>query len=904
MPTINVNGAGGGKGGKGGGPNKQSAVARAWQNLIDNPSVSSASAFRIAWQNSPVADQIFHMGKASSSPGSKDKFAAAIKALRSQPGPQAIPRLTYQPMTPRLNAQHKVYAGQVGTFGRGIITVDQHGVAYPHKGGLPARIPGTGFTMVGGGGRGGGANFYSGAGGTYPERGGVPALYNQSRALVPTKRMETALVKIERATESSARTDKVIAGKLAGGGGYSANYDRPDYSASYDIPGTMAGQRAAARRAGVRHKYQAPRSKYGRIIGGLAGGAIGQALSRASSGSGWFGSLGAGVGGFLGAGAGPAGVLEGAAAGEFVGHAIGKVTRTAVYAPMKYGAMLNTDQSAAALKSQQKILAARLARAGHFNRHALETAIAKRGNIPHKWQSILGETPASTMATMAQMGVVPGSPYAASRMVMGSRIGSQLPAMGALPSGVWQSGVASGIVNGYVKPGMRGELGFAEVLAPALGNANRLGASSLQILSSMNRSLARLAGSGGTVNARGISALYGQALSSGLPGGRSGDLAAAGIQSSTAMMAGTGSNPVTTMIAARWTQRHGGSLKSLQSALHKVSPGVFSGAMKTKAGRSWLQDIVTETKAGNLAFATGLTSQFLQSHPRAATAILGQGAVMMSGFGNEPGALGRANRLVAKTYAHGGLFHPGSVGQTIGSSGSSPVAGVYSGKVAQELYNKTLLAHPNWHDKNKKMYESTLKSMGYSPGDINRLMLAGKVTGRSPLELAVLNKTEGGLYSLSRTAGPGNGGGPFQMIPTTKAAMGGAGGLHGRLGNAVEAGNYLNHIKRLHPNATTAELFGYYQHGPAGNFRDRDWQMAGGALGRILPTQTYRNTSATGQASMAGASDAFAIWTDKIVASAGAMDGLDKSVNAVTAAFTKLNRTAAPMHTQPAHRGP
>lgn len=895
MPTINLNGAGGGKGGKGGSGGKQSAVARAWQNLIENPSVSSAADFRIAWQNSPVADQIFHMGRASSSPGSKDKFAAAIKALRSVPtssGPQGIPRLTYQPMTPRLNAMHKVYAGQVGTFGRGTITIDQNGVAYPHKGGLPARIPGTGFTMVGGGGgRGGGANFYSGAGGTYPERGGVPALYNQSRALVPTKRIETALVKIERATESSARTDKVIAGKVAGGGGYSGNYDKPDYSASYDIPGTLAGQRAAARKAGVR--YRAPTSNYGRhtsrLAAALGGGAGGQLLARAAhgGGAGIGGLVGGAIGGLIGSAAGGIGAVPGALVGSDLGALASKAAGAVVRAPQDYARFLASEQQRAAPVIAMKKLAAGLGRAGHYSRHALTHDLWKRGNIPHAWQSTLGLTPQSSAALLQQTGVVPSSPYAARRIIEGSRIGAFMPDAGGLPSGAWQASVASGIRHGYVSPGMRGEMGLATQLAPALGAANRMGASSLQILSSMNRSLASLAAKG-TVNPGGIGAIYARALGTGLPGGRSGALAASAIQSATQTMGTVGSSPVTTLLVARWAARHAGSMKGLHNGLHALSPGVYASLNKTPAGRRLLQDVVAEQKSGNPLFASGLLMQALASHPTASGKLLGRGAVTISGYRGEPGALGRANRDVARAYPYGGVFHPGSYGQEQTGRGSVPNgSGKYSGSVGQILQNKLMLEHPNFKASRDKMYRKQLASLGYPPGDINRLIAAGKVTGRSPLELAVLNKTEGGLYSLSKTSGPGNGGGAFQMEPSTKAAMG---NLHGRYGRAVMAGRYLDRLHKLHPNASTATLMGLYESGPRGNPHDRDWQMAGGALNRILPVKTLGNQSKTGQAQMAGASDAFAIWSMKVTETAGTMNALDHAINGLTTSTRQLSK--------------
>ncbi|MEE3502543.1 hypothetical protein [Acidiphilium acidophilum] len=895
MPTINLNGAGGGKGGKGGSGGKQSAVARAWQNLIENPSVSSAADFRIAWQNSPVADQIFHMGRASSSPGSKDKFAAAIKALRSVPtssGPQGIPRLTYQPMTPRLNAMHKVYAGQVGTFGRGTITIDQNGVAYPHKGGLPARIPGTGFTMVGGG-RGGGANFYSGAGGTYPERGGVPALYNQSRALVPTKRIETALVKIERATESSARTDKVIAGKLAGGGGYAGNYDKPDYSASYDIPGTLAGQRAAARKAGTR--YKGPASGYGRHVNrlsaALAGGAGGQLLSRAAHGGGGWGgmiggALGAVVGGALGDGVG---AIPGAIIGADAGHLAAKALGSVVRGPQDYAAFLASEQQGAAPDIAMKKLAAGLARAGHYSRHALTRDLWRRGNLPHNWQSTLGLSPQSSAALLQQTGVVPSSPYAARRIVEGSRIGALLPDAGALPHGAWQASVASGIHAGYVQPGMKGEMGLATQLAPALGAANRMGASSLQILSSMNRSLADLAAKGGTVNAGGVGSIFARALGTGLPGGRNGSLAGGAISSVTKTLDSVGKDAVSTLILSQWTRKNATSMKSLQAGLHHLSPGLFSGEMKTAAGRKMIKDAVVEDKAGNPLFATAIMMQILRSHPNAAGAIFRHGAIDMAGVANEPGALGRANRLVYGAFATGGALTPGSMSKELAMEGKIPYAdGKYSGSVGQMLHNRILLSHPNYKASRDTMYRKRLAAMGYKPGDINRMIAAGKATGRSPLELAVLNKTEGGRYSLSKTSGIGNGGGAFQMEPGTKAQMG---GLHGRYGQAVMAGRYLNYLHQQHPNASPAKLMGYYESGPAGNPHDRDWQVAGGALNRILPARTLRNQSATGQAGMAGGSDAFTIWNEKVVHSATLMNTLDTAVNKLTGSFQKMNKT-------------
>ncbi|MHB1302438.1 MAG: hypothetical protein ACYCZB_03060 [Acidiphilium sp.] len=896
MPTINMHGAGGGKGGKGAGGGKQSAVARAWQNLIENPSVSSAADFRIAWQNSPVADQIFHMGRASSSPGSKDKFAAAIKALRAQPGPQGIPRLTYQPMTPRNQAMHKVYAGQVGTFGRGTITIDQNGVAYPHKGGLPARIPGTGFTMVGGGGRGGGANFYSGAGGTYPERGGVPALYNQGRALVPTKRIETALVKIERATESSARTDKVIAGKLAGGGGYAGNYDKPDYSAAYDIPGTMAAQRAAARKAGVRYKASA--SNYGRhtsrLAAALGGGAGGQLLARAAhgGGAGIGGLIGGALGGVIGSAAGGIGAVPGALVGADLGSLASKAAGALVRAPQDYARFLATEQQGAAPVIALKKLAAGLGRAGHYNRHALAHVLWRKGNVPYGWQSKLGLSPQSSAATLQQFGIVPQSPSAAGRIVEGSRIGALMPDAGALPRGAWQASVASGIHAGYVQPGMKGEMGLATQLAPALGAANRLGASSLQILSAMNRSLASLASRGGTVNAGGVGSIFARALSTGLPGGRNGSLAQGAIGSVLHTMGKVGSEALPTLMLSRWTHMHAGSMKSLQAGLHSISPGTFSQMMKTPAGRRLLKTAVVEDKAGNNLFAIAAMKQILMSHPNASAKILRQGAIDISGYKNEPGSLGRANRFVAGAFPWGGALAPGSMSQEQAMTSKAPYGtGKYSANVGQILQNKLLLEHPNYKASRDKMYRKRLAAMGYSPGDSNRMIAAGKVTGRSPLELAVLNKTEGGLYSLSKTSGPGNGGGPFQMEPGTKTAMG---GLHGRYGQAVMAGKYLDRLHQQHPNASVARLLGYYQSGPAGNPHDRDWHMAGGSLARFLPVRTLKNQSATGQAQMAGASDAFTIWNEKVVHSATLMNGLDHAINGLTGSVTKLNKGMTP----------
>jgi hypothetical protein len=135
------------------------------------------------------------------------------------------------------------------------------------------------------------------------------------------------------------------------------------------------------------------------------------------------------------------------------------------------------------------------------------------------------------------------------------------------------------------------------------------------------------------------------------------------------------------------------------------------------------------------------------------------------------------------------------------------------------------------------------------------------------------------------------------MEPGTKKQMG---NLHGRYGKAVMAGRYLDRLHQQRPNASPAKLMGYYESGPRGNPHDRDWQMAGGAMGRLLPTKTLKNQSATGQAGMAGASDAFTIWNTKIADSVTAMNHFDTAINGLTGSVGKLHKGIVRV---PAQRG-
>lgn len=904
MPTINLKGAGEGKGGKGGSGGKQSAVARAWQNLIENPSVSSAADFRIAWQNSPVADQIFHMGRASSSPGSKDKFAAAIKALRSVPtssGPQGIPRLTYQPMTPRLNAMHKVYAGQVGTFGRGTITIDQNGVAYPHKGGLPARIPGTGFTMVGGG-RGGGANFYSGAGGTYPERGGVPALYNQSRALVPTKRIETALVKIERATESSARTDKVIAGKVAGGGGgagrysggggYSGNYDKPDYSASYDIPGTLAGQRAAARKAGVR----SPRGGKGAAKGIYA----------------WH---------YKGLGHAAVAGLVGGASADLIMEAISAARD--VLNPAEIAAnVANAFGNKAAPQMDLRIAASRYGRAGGFSRGALANRLFPGGGVTPHMMSILGiSSPAEAMKILESSGISPRSTSQAMSIVGGMRIGALSPALSTLHSGQFASMANSAMSMGLIKPNQGGIEGYALQLSRVLTPAIAKGFNASRIAQSIDQNIRTLGGYGAGVSTRGLMNFSGRMQSSGLPSAATGQLAVSAAQSNAATWRSVGTSPVSTLIAGQYAQSH----RTRASLIKSMGMPMYRKIMASPAGRLQMSNYLAAMKAGKPILALPYLSTWSQANPQFGAHVMSSGAQRMMGVGpNSPDYM----KTAAGAVAFGGLYAPGAVGASSGyQSGSAPggpsstMTG-FIGRANSEAGLRSYVFSPA-KVKSGHYYRELLR-LGFSAKEAHSLIATGAKTGIDPVAYGKLVTRAEDSNPQAWAANSGStASGPAQTTIGAKTAAALHGGPSIGAQSSSKSANlsgglvyFARRIKEYHK-ATgimpTGTIAGALYKGGAGGWVSQinstdaralanygaTMQSAGG-LG--LPKNVYRDTARQGQNNQEAAYTAFVEFTPAVTTATAAIGGMTSAANKFISTVNARGTQGAALSV-PAQRG-
>lgn len=700
------------------------------------------------------------------------------------------------------------------------------------------------------------------------------------------RKVERMLDRIERNTGTSARADTRIVREL-GTGPTAGRYGQQE--AHEFRQHAMAARRIARlREKAAREASGGPGHRYGRFaaLGGAGlGGAIG--IVSHQSGGGMAGMLAGGaIGGFLG---GPAGALLGADVGEVAGKILGATAK----APQTYAAWLN-DEGAAQKQIALRRWSARMGRAGGYGRNRIGQALVPGGGRTPGWQSGLGMTPGSAMAVLNGLGITPLTSGMGVRMAQGARIGELMPGMSSLAPGAWQTALASGMSMGLAHRGVRSEVGYAQALSPALRQAQVQGANTVQILKSMDSTLHRLAASGGTINARSVSNLYGRYLRSGLPGGATGQLASHAITSLSGQASTYGQNPVTTLAFNRWLGHHGGSMSALHKGLHAISPGTYSSMMKSASGRQMLHDIVAEQRSGNPVFAGYFLRQALSSHPRALHSILSKGAIAISGVGGQKGPLGRANRTIMGSFAFGGAGSPGAIASELGwnSPGVSPPSTGFAAAAEGAL----LTSNPGYDPKRVSAYRATLARLGYSHRDIHALMTAGQETGRSPLALAALNHIESGHYSLKMISGPGTSRGPFQMKTAAAHQVAGRGLSYGairntRLGAAIGAARYLNAIKRQHPHATVAEQFGYYENGPnASTYKSRDWQLAGGNLGNLLPERTYQNQARTASAQYAGAENAFSIWSTKVEETTHVMSKLDGGFNDLYSSVTKTSQ--------------
>lgn len=718
------------------------------------------------------------------------------------------------------------------------------------------------------------------------------------------RKVDAMLAKIARNTATSARTDQRIARELGTGPG-AGRYNQAE--AHEFRQNAMAARRFARLREKAIREATGGRGGrgYGAFghFGALGGAGLGGALASVSH-KGWLGTAGmaagAAIGGFFGG-------LPGALVGADVGEVGARLIGGAVRAPASYSHWLNKEQTAAQREIALRRYSARMGRAGGYGRHALgHRLVPGAGRVPG-WMAGLGMTPTTSMQALDRLGITPLTSGQGVRMAQGARVGELMPAMSSLAPGAWQTALASGMSMGLAHRGVRSEAAYAQSLAPALRQAQAQGASTVDILRSMDSTLRRVAAEGGTINARSISGIYGRYLRSGLPGGATGQLATGAITSLSGQAGTFGSNPVTTLAFGRWLGTHGGSMAALHKGLHAISPGTFSTMMKSASGREMLQDIVAEQKHGNTIFAGYFLRQALASHPHALHAILGRGAIAISGVGHQKGAIGRANRTIMGSFAFGGAGAPGAIAKQLGwnSPGVSPPGTGF----AAAAENALLTANPKYRSKDTSNYRSTLARLGYSQRDIATLLEAGKATGRSPLALAALNHIESGRYSLKMISGPGSSRGPFQMKTGAAHQIAGHGVSYhairnSRLGAAIGAGRYLNAIRRKHPHASIAEQFGYYENGPnASTYKSRDWQLAGGDLGALLPEKTYRNQATTAQAAYAGAENAFSIWSTKIAETAGVMGQLDSGFNDLHAAVERTTKALDKMPASPYMRG-
>jgi hypothetical protein len=255
------------------------------------------------------------------------------------------------------------------------------------------------------------------------------------------------------------------------------------------------------------------------------------------------------------------------------------------------------------------------------------------------WMSTLGLTPDAVSQILQRYGIVPHGAGEAKTFARTLRLGALAPAFSGMAPGTVESLSRLGANLGIGNP-QRPDYLLARI-APLMEMAVAKGMDRATVLRSMESSLSRLGGgqSFGT-SLGGLTDFYNKLATSGLPGGRTGELqeqTLAGIQGS---LGSVDKNAVVTMTLARAIGAHGGlaTNKAFRSAL----PKTYAALMKTAAGRKLLGDI--EATHAQPGIQMKLLAAALRGNPQEYAHFL-EGGLPANAFGK--GAAGHAMRRLA-----------------------------------------------------------------------------------------------------------------------------------------------------------------------------------------------------------------------------------------------------------------
>lgn len=262
-----------------------------------------------------------------------------------------------------------------------------------------------------------------------------------------------------------------------------------------------------------------------------------------------------------------------------------------------------------------RLQTAALGRAGGFSGRGLLGQLYQ-GPSPPAWMARLGLGPGDADRMLSDYGFVQPSVGASRRVVENLARMAFVPGLSGLPAGAMAQSAGEAASAGVVSGTPGGILAFTRQMAPILADAVAQGGNRIQILHTINETMARAAvgGYANPLTAAGIGRVIGQTMNA--PGGRSGAAAMTLMQGAHRFLAGAGTQPLPTLGLATELPQNQAQMKAL---LDRGQPGAYemmvgpAGAAQGYAGT--MQDYFTALRSGDQNSATYYLGQLLNSQP-------------------------------------------------------------------------------------------------------------------------------------------------------------------------------------------------------------------------------------------------------------------------------------------------